>query len=173
MRHSLLLWFVFVCLLILTGCVSPQELTTPSETLEDVNSKLEGRKATLVFMDRSAVKRATSVEVGPEFVSYRTWNDRRERRPTSELSQITMSTGGGGGLVGLVVGALPGILIAKNPGECSPGTPDATCDLFKSITQKLGIVLAIAGSVSGALIGSATGKTYVIYFGLVERYLDP
>ena len=153
-------------LLILTGCVSSQELTTPSETLEDVNRKLEGRKATLSFVGGEVEKEATSVEVSPEFVSYRTRGNRDKRRPTSELSQITI-TAGNGGLIGLAVGILPGILVVKWPYECSE-----SC-IGVALTIGYGAVAAVVGGVLGAVIGASTDKTYVIYAGPVERYRDP
>ncbi|MGI9174500.1 MAG: hypothetical protein ACR2GR_04195 [Rhodothermales bacterium] len=171
MRRPLILGFALTSLLVLTGCVGSQELTTPSETLQDVNRKLEGRKATLSFVGGDIEKRATSVKVGREFVTYRTQGARDGRRPTSELSQITI-TAGNGGLIGLVAGAVPGILVAVAPYRC-PEESGMACGIGAGLFKALGAVGAVVGGVAWGIVGARLDNTYVIYFGPVERYGVP
>ena len=168
MRRLLSLGFALASLLVLTGCVSSQELTTPSETLQDVNRKLEGRKATLSFVGGEVEKRASSVEVAPEVVTYQTQRGRHEQRPIAELSQITV-TSGNGGIVGLVAGALPGILVAVVPYRC-PEESGMACGIGAGLFKALGAVGAVVGGVAWGIVGTRLDNTYVIYFGPVERY---
>ena len=161
MRCLLPLGFALISLLMLTGCVSSQELTTPSETLEDVNRKLEGRKAKLMFVDGDVEKQTSSVQVGPEFVTYRTRSKRARRRLTSELSQITVTTGNGG-MIGMVAGALVVSQCVFNQGTpCRP-----------LLVPPGGLVIAttVLGGMAGAVLGALTDRTYTVYTGPVERY---
>ncbi len=170
--------FLITALLVLTGCTSTGSVTTQApRSLAQVNDAVGRGQFRIVRPGYAAPLTADRMRMTQDRVEYRSretgaWSS----VATETVSRIEKRQRYGVG-EGMLVGAVPGILLATG-GLVSIAAEDCDdseaylCGLAGAIALGVGVPLAALGALVGAGLGSRYSDTYeVVYAGPVERYL--
>ena len=152
------------------GCASSQRVVERPETLQQVNSALDGRRAEIMLTNGKRIRNAVNVRIGLDNTLYRP-NGRSvpETLPTSAISRIIIVTGGKA-TRGMLIGSIPGLLLIA--AGASAEEPESSPGVGKAIVVFGGAGVALVGMIVGGMMGNAaaTKTTFVVYEGPIERY---
>jgi hypothetical protein len=189
MRLSLL-WAALAAAVILTGCAGTGTLPNSPSSLSEVNDALTNRTARLYLEGDDSGRNGSLVTLTRDSVYYvdgilsrhpsTPQGDRPMRQVRiSAVDSIGMKYNGGGGRLGALIGATPGLISGTSIGfslldGCRTESPANACEFGAIMTGIYTFFVAGGGAVLGALIGNAVDDDVrTVYRAPASQYLAP
>ncbi|PEN14424.1 hypothetical protein CRI94_05190 [Longibacter salinarum] len=163
------------------GCRSTGPLTVSAPMLADVNDAMAGETVRLYKSGTQTYRKVSQVTLsadsmyfvdGPQYM--RGGHDRpMEQIAIGRVDSLRIKYAGGGGVVGGLVGTVPGAFLALDAAAAGRECETIYCGISTAMGQAIGIGLAVIGLGVGAIIGNAVDDdVQTVYRWPVEDYLE-
>ncbi|HHP7239167.1 hypothetical protein [Longibacter sp.] len=166
--------------LLASGCQLTGPLRAPDPTLADVNEAMAGETVRLHRAGSSGYEKVSQVSLSADSVyyvpgmirPYESYDGPVRQMPIEAIDSLQVKFNGGGGVVGGLVGAAPGIFTTADAYSTSRNCESISCGLSSGIAQSMGIALTFVGLGLGALIGNAVDvDVQTVYRRPIDPYL--
>ncbi|NBC85407.1 MAG: hypothetical protein GVY25_04360 [Bacteroidetes bacterium] len=172
--------FLVSLALLASGCQLAGPLRTSDPTLADVNEAMAGETVRLHRAGSSGYEKVSQVSLSADSVyyvpgmlrPYDSYDGPVRQMPVEAIDSLQVKFNGGGGVVGGLLGAAPGVFIIADASSTSGNCESIGCSLSSGIAQTMGIALTVVGMGLGALIGNAIDvDVQTVYRRPIDPYL--
>jgi hypothetical protein len=166
--------------LLASGCQLTGPLRTSDPTLADVNEAMAGETVRLHRAGSSGYEKVSQVSLSADSMyyvpgmlrPYESYGGPVRQMPVEAIDSLQVKFNGGGGVVGGLLGAAPGVFIIADASSTSRNCESIGCSLSSGLVQTMGIALTVVGVGLGALVGNAIDvDVQTVYRRPIDPYL--